>query len=76
MNAPRVFWLHVHQLQDWRRRVWAIEQGGRYQIATRVTVKVPLETVFRGPDAKQPKAFLRGRGIVRWRGRQAVIEAN
>jgi hypothetical protein len=66
--APRVFWLHVHYLTDPRQRVWAVETGGHYFTARGVTCQVPLTTVFRGLHARQPKAYLRGTGVVRRRG--------
>lgn len=65
MSRARVFRLHIHYLTEPNRKVWAISTSGRYLIATDVQVHVPLETVFRGPGAKQPKAYLKGRGVVR-----------
>ncbi len=46
-------------------RVWAVKQGRRWRLAAEVVVQVPVETVFRGPDAKQPIAYLQGVGVVR-----------
>jgi hypothetical protein len=60
----RVVKLHVHYLSEPRGRVWAIETGKRYLTAREVRVSIPLETVFRGPTARQPKAYLRGKGRV------------
>lgn len=65
---PRAFKLHVNYLTEPRGRVWAVQQGGRWHVARHVDVRgVELATVFRGADARQPKAFLRGRGVVRRR---------
>jgi hypothetical protein len=75
MRKPRpgrVVWLHVHYLTDPRRRVWAVETQGRYLTAQAVKVRIPMETVFRGQHSRQPKAYLKGKGIVKRRG--AVLE--
>ena len=61
----RVFWAHVHYLSEPKGRVWAVQTGGKYLIAKAINVLVPVETVFKGPDAKQPKAYLKGKGVVR-----------
>jgi hypothetical protein len=34
---------------------------------------VPTTTVFRGRQARQPRAYLRGRGVVEQRGAHIVI---
>lgn len=67
------FKLHVHYLTEPKRRVWAVEFKARhpekgmiirYLISKKVFVRVNLETVFRGPKAAQPKAYLSGRGRI------------
>lgn len=64
---PGIFWLHVHLFDDPRRRVWAIQSRGRYQTARRVVLRAPVETRFRGlENDRQPRAYLRGRGVVSW----------
>lgn len=62
---PRTFWAHVYCLSEPKGRVWAISTQGRYLIATALDIQVPVETVFRGPAARQPKAYLKGKGVVR-----------
>jgi hypothetical protein len=74
MKPARVFWLHVHYFGA-REGSWAVQQGGRYLTAKRVDVApdVALSTVERKPG-RQPRGFLRGRGVVRRRpGRVLVI---
>lgn len=70
---PRRFWIHVDHLGNPRGRVWAVQTAGRYLTATAVDCRVPTETVFRGRDASQPRAYLRGVGVVRQRGARIVI---
>lgn len=72
-NKPRAFRLHVHYLTEPKRRVWAVQTAGQYLIARDVDVQVPVMTVFRGPESRQPKAFLRGKGVVRKQGARIVI---
>lgn len=73
--SARVFWLHVHYLKEPNGRVWAVETGGHYFTARAVDVRVQLGTVFRGARARQPRAYLRGRGVVRRRSGCLVIRA-
>lgn len=54
-------------------RVWAIRHRGRWLRTAYVSVEAPTETVYRGKDARQPKAFLQCRGpVVVTRSKQAV----
>lgn len=70
-SEPRVFRLHIDAFDAPRGRVWAVQTGGRYLTARRVVCRVPTESIFRGRGARQPRAYLRGRGVVHQRG--AVI---
>ena len=47
------------------RRVWAVRVGRKWRTTRMVEVNVPMVTVFLGPQARQPKAYLRGVGVVR-----------
>lgn len=49
-----------------------MQTGGRYLTSANVDVKVPTEIVFRGRGAEQPRAFIRGRGVVRQRGQGRI----
>jgi hypothetical protein len=72
-----VFWLCVNRLDEERGRVWALVQGGRWLVGRRIDVAgVALETVFRGRTARQPRAFLRGRGVVRRRGEVLEVRSS
>lgn len=66
------FWLYIDRLtrEDWK--VWEVRQHGRSRFARAVHVMVPVSTVFRGRSAKQPKAYLEGRGRV-WRRADGVL---
>jgi hypothetical protein len=65
-RQPRVFKLHVNRFDEPRGRVWTVQQGGQWRTARFVDVAgVELETVFRGVESRQPRAYLRGRGVVR-----------
>lgn len=55
------------------RDVWAVRWGYTWFTGTHVRVMVPLTTVFKGLRARQPIAYLRGRGVVRQRGRRITV---
>ena len=42
--------------------VWALRWGVKWFYAREVDIRVPVHTVFRGPKARQPRAYLRGHG--------------
>ena len=44
--------------------VWAIREGNTWHRVASIDARVPLRTVYRGPKAKQPRAYLRGQGVV------------
>ena len=46
-------------------RIWAVRTRGKWFTARRVQIGIAMETVFRGRDAMQPKAYLQGIGVVR-----------
>jgi hypothetical protein len=54
-------------------RVWSVRQGNRWRHAQFVNVFVPLVTVYHGPDARQPKAYLLGIGVVKRHGSRLEI---
>ena len=45
--------------------VWSVRTGGKWLNASSVVVDVPIETVYKGATARQPRAFMRGVGVVR-----------
>ena len=66
-STARVFKLHFNRLGHKRgdTDVWTVQLSGRCLHAAKIHVAVPLETIFKGDSAPQPRAFLRGRGIVK-----------
>lgn len=69
---PFVLCFEAHRADG---KVWAVRQGRVWRLTKLVSVHVPLSTVYVGPAARQPKAYLCGTGVVRGNGRQLVIEA-
>jgi hypothetical protein len=63
----RKFILCVDRFDAAGRRIWGVRVNRRWICARYVRVDVPMTTVFRGPQARQPKAYLTGycRRIVR-----------
>ena len=54
----------MHAFNEGDARVWAVKQGKRWRVCGDVVVRVPVETVFVGKDAAEPRAYLRGVGVV------------
>lgn len=55
--------------------VWGLRIGRRWHRAAHLVIDgVTLETVYRGLDARQPRAYLTGRGRVWWSRDTAVIQ--
>lgn len=45
--------------------VWAVRYGNQKWLqAQYVVIEIPMETFYRGPKAKQPRAYLKGHGVV------------
>lgn len=59
-KKPRRFILCIDRFDAIGNRVWAVGTGDAWTVAKRVDVRVPVVTVFKGPKAKQPKAYLTG----------------
>lgn len=57
-------------------RVWAVRCGNKWLTAHTVHVWIDMETVFRGIESRQPKAYLEGFGVVREDGHGTVTIAN
>ncbi len=64
---PRVFWLHFNRLNVRRGDpdVWTVHRSDRCMQVKKIVVQVPVETVYKGAQAPQPRAFFRGKGVVR-----------
>jgi len=59
------FWLHFNRFGQKRgEKVWVVYRRGRTVETKKVVCDVPLETVYRGHGARQPRAYLKGRGVV------------
>lgn len=57
-------------------RVWAVYFKRRWRLAPLVNVMVPVRTVYCGPKARQPRAYLEGHAsAVTRRGDLLVIQA-
>lgn len=54
-------------------RVWAVKVDHVWRLAREVSVLVPMLTVYRGPHARQPRAFMVGEGVVSRKGDTLVI---
>ena len=71
----RVFWLHYNRFGQKRgEKVWTVHLSNQCIATKKVEVKVPVETIYKGDSARQPRAFLRGRGTIKVYPNRVVIE--
>ena len=57
-------WLCVDRFDAPDGKVWAVRDGRRWCSARTVKIDIVMETIFRGKEAMQPKAYLMGVGVV------------
>lgn len=64
---PRIFHLHFNRLNAKKNDgdIWTVHLSDRCIQCKSVDVLVPVSTVWKGQTAPQPRAYLRGKGIVR-----------
>lgn len=76
MKKAKVFWLHFNRFGHKKHDpdIWTIRTGKRNRHAKKVVCKVRLETIYRGDSAKQPRAYLKGVGVVTIKDRIATIQ--
>ena len=67
------FRFHIDHIENDGGLVWALSYGSRYFVLKQIDCRVPVVTVFRGVDAKQPRAFLTGVGQITINENRAVI---
>ena len=66
-SKSRVFYLHFNRIAMQRGdpKVWSIRTSRGCYHAAEVQCTVPVETVFKADARSNPRAFLRGVGVVR-----------
>lgn len=74
MKPCRV-WICLDRLDAKDGMVWAVRAGRRWLTAHTVHIWIDVETVFKGRNAKQPKAYLAGFGYVRYDGHGTITIA-
>lgn len=64
---PRTFWLHFNRINVIRGNddIWTVHLSNQCIQAKSVDVRVPIHTVYKGATARQPRAYLKGIGVVR-----------
>lgn len=63
---PRIFWLHFNRLnvREGDPDVWTVHLSDRCIQTPYVECRVPVTTVYKGATARQPRAYMRGKGRV------------
>ena len=54
-------------------RIWAVRDGHQWLTAKCVRILIEMQTVFKGIDARQPKAYLAGVGVAHLAGDTITI---
>mgnify|MGYP003348396490 FL=1 len=55
--------------------VWAVREGNVWHRGAEVDIRIPLESVYRGPRAPQPRAYFRGHGTVEQKNNVLILTA-
>lgn len=63
---PLKFKLHFNRInmQRGNPNIWTVHTSKACIPARHVVVQVPIEAIYKGPEAPQPRAFLVGRGQI------------
>lgn len=71
----RVFTCHFNRVHMQRGlpTIWTVHHRGQCIPATKVTINVPVETIYKGTSARQPRAYFKGRGEVTLHGSEVTI---
>lgn len=56
--------------------VWAVREGNQWHRAAHIDIRVPLTSVYRGPKARQPRAYFRTHGAVTRKGQTLILTTN
>lgn len=51
-------------MQRGNPNVWTVHTSDRCIQTRNVHVKVPLDAIYKGPEARQPRAFMKGKGVI------------
>ena len=64
---PRVLHLHFNRLnvRKGQADVWTVHRSDRCMQVRKIITHVPMESIYKGATARQPRAFFRCRGVVR-----------
>lgn len=75
MSRSRI-WLCFEKHDPHKRGVWAVKFRGRWINGDSITTLIPLQTKYRGPKARQPKAYLHGWAskVTKTAGERLVIQ--
>lgn len=66
-NKPRAFRVHFNRInmQRGNPKVWTVHTSKGCVQTKEVCCWAPMMSVYKGTNARQPRAFMEGRGIIR-----------
>jgi hypothetical protein len=73
-SKPRSFFYHFNRIgmQRGQPDIWTVHANGRCIPCRSVDCQVPTKTIYKGDTARQPRAIVKGMGIVT-RKRNGVV---
>lgn len=76
-NKSRTVWVHFNRINVQRKDpdIWTVHMSDRCIQIKKVIIKCPLESVYKGPDARQPRAYFKGKAIVEVKRDEVVLHA-
>ena len=74
-KKPLTFILHFNRFNARKasKDAWTIHLSKKCIFAPKVEVRVPVETIYKGDSAPQPRAFLKGKGIITIKKDRTVV---
>jgi len=59
-------WVHFNRINVQRNDpdIWTVHMSDRCIQTKEVDIRVPLTSIYKGPKARQPRAYFKGKAIV------------
>ncbi len=65
-QEPRTVWVHFNRINVARKDpdIWTVHMSDRCIQTKEVDIRTPLVSIYRGPKARQPRAYFKGKAVV------------
>ncbi len=74
-DKPKTVWVHFNRINVARKDpdIWTVHMSDRCIQTREVDIRVPLQSIYRGPNARQPRAYFKGKAIVDVRRGKVIL---